>query len=735
MVKYNYNEPYYKIRFGDIENEKLKIISFKGEESISDLFKYSFELLSTDPEIDAAKILNKKAVFEISRGDEDPISIHGIISEFEQRGSSHNYVSYHAVLVPALWRLKLTFRNEVYQNLDIEELVTKVLTDSGMSNSDFKFDLLASYPKLEYVVQYRETNLDFIKRKLEHFGIFFYFNHSNDKDVIVFIDSNDKLNKIDKSEDLYYSPNRDPRNEIETINEFTCKESIVTGVVKLKDYNYMYPEKQVIGESNIDSDSPGTFYDYGDNFKDEKEAEFLAKVRNQEIIAQSKIYKGTSDCRLLQAGNIFKIQKHYRDSWNSEYIVIKITSSGTQRSLFGLLPSAKKIRPTYINNFTAIPIEINYRPQRTTPIPKVSGIMSAKVESSSGDEYASMDDQGRYRAKMLFDLSDNTDGEASPPIRMSQPYSGAGYGMHFPNHAGTELLWACVDGNVDRPIGLGTAPNPSNTSPSTSGNKSQGIIRTAGNNEISLDDVGGKEQITIKQECGNKIVMDAEGPNIEITQKCGNEILMRETEGIQIRDKFGNEIVMDSEAGTMKLRSPSHESVIELGKSILEDTLSDLKQVIKGNHSNIVHGQKKEHVVGPVKLKWDGINAKIHGGLVSDTFIGAKHSFFSGLKMDQNYSRSISYTRGKKTTKCDASETEETVSKEIEATDLYSIKVGDSSLTLKKDGTIEVKCKKFDISATNNFQVHSGSSKFKIDGKGIGAFGNKVDILKKGFIG
>ena len=95
-----------------------------------------------------------------------------------------------------------------------------MLTDSGMSNSDFKFDLTASYPKLEYVVQYRETNLDFIKRKLEHFGICFYFDHSNDKDVIVFTDSNDKLKKIDKSEDLYYSPNRDPRNEIETINVY-----------------------------------------------------------------------------------------------------------------------------------------------------------------------------------------------------------------------------------------------------------------------------------------------------------------------------------------------------------------------------------------------------------------------------------------------------------------------------------------------------------------------------------
>jgi type VI secretion system secreted protein VgrG len=690
MVKYNYNEPYYKIRFGDLEEDKLKILSFEGEENISDLFKYSFELLSDDPEIDVSKILNKKAVFEITRGDEDPILIYGIISQFEQKGRNYDYVNYHAVLVPTLWRLNLTFRNEVYQAMNIEEIVTKVLNDSGMASSDFKFDLTQTYPTLEYVVQYRETNLNFIKRKLEHFGIYYYFDHSDDKDEIIFTDSNDKLKKIEQIDELDYSSNKDPLGEIETISHLTCKESIVTGAVKLKDYNYMFPEKQVMGESNINSDAPGIFYDYGDNFSDEKEAEALAKVRNQEIIAKSKIFEGTSDCRLLHAGNIFKMQKHYRDGWNSEYVVVGITCSGTQRSLFGILPPTENIDATYENKFTAIPFEINFRPPRITPIPKVSGIMSAKIESSSGDEYASMDDQGRYKAKMLFDLSENNDAESSAPIRMSQPYSGAGYGMHFPNHAGTELLWACVDGNVDRPIGLGTAPNPSNTSPSTSGNRSQGVIRTAGNNEIALDDSGGKEQIIIKQECGNKIVMDAEGPNIEITQKCGNEILMKEAEGIQIRDKFGNEIVLDSEAGTMKLRSPSHESSITLGKSVESFTESAWNSVILG--------EKVESVAGPTKVKWDGISQTAHGGLSQDNFLGAKSLNFVGLKSSASLSKTTSTTHGTTTTYNKARETRTSKEKIEKIESFYVIKAET----------------RFEVDAKSEITLHGGDSIIKI---------------------
>ncbi len=546
MVTYKHNEPYYKLKIDKIDEDKLRILSFEGEETISDLFSFKIELLSDDPEIDTSQILNKKASFEITRGDQDSVFIHGIISQFEQRGKSPDYVSYYAVLVPKLWRLNLTYRNEVYQNMNIEDLVSTVLKDSDFSGSDFKFELTDSYPVMEYVVQYRETNLNFIKRKLEHYGIFFYFDHSGDDDVVVFTDSNDKLKKINQSDDIFYNPNKDPLSESETISELTCSESIVTGAVKLKDYNYMFPEKQLIGESNISSDYPGVFYDYGDNFQDENEAEALAKVRNQEILAQSKIFSGSSDCRLFRAGNTFKMGKHYRDKWNSDYILVNVKSIGSQRGLFGILPAGKKISTTFENHFTAIPIDIDYRPTRKTPIPKVSGIMSAKIESGAGDEYAYMDDQGRYKAKMLFDLSDSSNGEASSPIRLSQSYSGAGYGIHFPNHEKTELIWACVDGNVDRPIGLSTVPNPSNSAPTTGNNKTQNIIRTASGNEIIMDDKTDEAQIGITTPDANKILFDDKDDKIEVTTKDKHKFTLDDkNQKINVKSKDGHKILMD----------------------------------------------------------------------------------------------------------------------------------------------------------------------------------------------
>jgi type VI secretion system secreted protein VgrG len=556
MVTYKHNQPHYEFHFSELEDDAVKVLSFEGEEEISDLYEYRIELVSQDPELDSSKILNKAATFFLNRGDEDPIKIHGIVSDFEQFGKTPDYVFYRVVLVPQIWRLSLVFQNEVYQNMNIETLIETLLKKINLSGQDYKIDLKASYPEKEYMVQYRETSLNFLNRRLEHYGIYYYFDHSGDKEVVVFTDSNSLLKELPLNDPIGYNINRDLFTEKETVQEINCKEKVVTGMVQLKDYNYMYPEKQLMAQSQIDNSQPGLYYDYGDNFENEKEAEDLAKVRNQELLSHKKIFYGKSDCRYFTAGYIFELEKHYRDSWNGEYIITRVTHKGDQHSLFGLLPGRKTISTTYENSFTAIPSDIEYRPPRRTPIPKISGIMSAKLESGAGDEYAFIDDNSRYRYKALFDISDKTNGEASLPIRLSQSYSGSDYGIHFPNHKDTELIWACVDGNVDRPLGIGTAPTPSQASPVAAKNKTHNIIRTAAGNEILLDDKSNECQIAFKTSDSHKILMDDKDDKIEVTSKDKHKILMDDkNQNITVNSKEGHTILLDDKNTKMVVTS------------------------------------------------------------------------------------------------------------------------------------------------------------------------------------
>lgn len=546
MAEQKFNQPYYQMHFPEVDDDVFGVISFEGEEEISGLFEYKVVLASGDPKIDSNKILNKSATLTLIRPDQSTCKIHGIISQLEQFGQSRDHVFYKVILVPRLWTSCLTFQNEVYQNMEIKDLIKEILEKNELTGSDYKIDLKNKYPKSEFIVQYRETDFNFLNRRLEHFGIYYYFDQSGDKEVVCFTDDNSKLPNADYSDGIGYNENQEPLGDRESVLDIASTERLVTGKVMLKDYNYLFPEKQLMAESRIDTQHPGTYYDYGDNFENEKDAEFLAKVRNQEFLAGSVIFNGKTDSRIFRAGYRFKLDKHYRDDWNKEYIITKLSLSGSQRGQFVIPQKLQTTESVFECKFNAIPFEMDFRPGRKTPVPKISGIMSAKLESGTGDEYAFLDDHGRYRAKMLFDLSDKSNGEASLPIRLTQNYSGSGYGVHFPNHKGTELLWACVDGNVDRPIGLGTVPNPSQASPVAAKNKSHNIIRTASGNEILIDDKTNETQIALTTSDSHKILLDDKDDKIEITSKDKHKVTMDDkNQNILITTKEGHTILLD----------------------------------------------------------------------------------------------------------------------------------------------------------------------------------------------
>ncbi len=731
MVDYKHNEPYYKLKFSELEEDAVHVYGFEGHESISRLFEYRIELLSQDPEIDATQILNKKASLIFTRGEEDPIKINGIISHFEQRGKSPDYVSYYAVLVPKMWRLGLNFNSKIFQQVDLEAVVTEVLQESGFASEDFEFQLNNAYPQFEYCVQYRESDFDFVNRRLEHFGVYYYFDHRDENDVIVFTDSIDNLPVISQEDDIVYNPNKDPMPKLETVTELSCKEKVVTGKFKVKDYNFEYPDKDLQAEEQIDSEAPGTFYDYGDHFKDEGEGSFLAKMRNEQAVAESKLFHGKSDCRLFRTGFkfTFDVGEDYRNDWSGEYILLKKAARGNQHNLFAYLPSARTDVPTYENIFVAMPTDREYRPPRITPIPRISGILTAKVESGAGDEYAFLDDQGRYKYKVPFDLSGDTDGEASRPVRLSQPYSGPDYGVHFPNHAGTELVLSFVDGHVDRPLALGTVPNPNNVSPSLGGNKPQAVIRTAAQNELHFDDTTGSENIYLH---GTKdwtidIVNDKmQTIGHDETASVGND---------RTRDVGNNETITignnrDKSVGNNQTEAIGANKSIQvganhdesIGSSMSITVAQTLTETVGINYAETVGAAMELTVGGMLTQSVGAAKTESVGGSSSES-VGKSKSVTVGKSLSETVSDNISRNAGKnfkleigengdfligKKTKFQSGD-DLTISSGkkavIDVKDQLTIKCGKASIIMKKNGDIQIKGNKINIKASGDIKM------------------------------
>jgi hypothetical protein len=64
-------------------------------------------------------------------------------------------------------------------NKDVKTIVKEVLLDAGLKSADFHFNAQESYPVRDFVVQYNESDLDFIQCMLSHYGLFYTFEQED----------------------------------------------------------------------------------------------------------------------------------------------------------------------------------------------------------------------------------------------------------------------------------------------------------------------------------------------------------------------------------------------------------------------------------------------------------------------------------------------------------------------------------------------------------------------------
>src|SRR5262249_27760325 len=104
------------------------------------------------------------------------------------------------------------------------------------------------------------------------------------------------------------------------------------------------------------------------------------ELRAQADTMQGVLFTATSDCRQLGSGYKFELQRHFSDSADGKYFVVV----GAEHSAGH--PTATARTPEtfrYSNRFTSIPLDLPFRPPRTTPVPVVQGSQTAVVVGPS----------------------------------------------------------------------------------------------------------------------------------------------------------------------------------------------------------------------------------------------------------------------------------------------------------------------------------------------------------------
>ncbi len=542
--------------------DTFTVARFTGIEGLSRLYEFDITLISEDPEIDSRRLLQNPAAFTISEADAE-MPFYGMLSRFEQLQEVDETVFYRAVLVPRLWQASLYHENQLFLDKRVPDIIEEILHQAGLTGNDYDLRLTGSYEPWEYICQFRETDLHFISRWMEREGIYYYFEQTDDGDKVIITDSSTSHQDVSgRTAVPYLPPSGQAPVEEDCVHAFTCRHHVLPMRVLLKDYNYRRPTLDLRGEADVDAQGGrGTVYIYGEHFKTPEQGNALARIRAEAFLCRERLFYGESTAANLSPGFIFELTDHYRDSCNQRYLVTEVKHEGrSARFLTGEEGGSGEGRGRmgYTNQFVLIPADVQFRPECNTAMPRFYGSINATVDATGDGQYAEVDEEGRYKVILPFDQSGNSGGKASRWVRMAQPHTGPGYGMHLPLHKGAEVLLTFIDGNPDRPIISSAVPNPDTASPVTSQNQTQHIISTRYGHVFTLDDDSSQTSIRINTNNNCRIIMEDQRNSITLCTPAGYCIKLCDTEQmIHAYTPNGRFLVLDDAAQEVRLNSTS----------------------------------------------------------------------------------------------------------------------------------------------------------------------------------
>ncbi|PZN84133.1 MAG: type VI secretion system tip protein VgrG [Candidatus Methylumidiphilus alinenensis] len=479
-----------------------------GTEKLGELFEYELELLSESAAIDPDKMLGENVTVGISLPDGKCRHFNGYVARFGQYETIDGFAVYRATLRPWLWFLTRAANCRIFQHKAVPDVVKQVFRDHGFS--DFKEMLGGHYAVLEYCVQYRESDFDFVSRLMEGEGIYYYFTHDNGKHHLVLADSASAHGKFPGYENIPYHHEQGVTDKTRTdhIHEWTLMRQVQPGAHVLTDYDFKKSKADLLVKSVIKMPHAHAGYerfDYPGRYVEIDDGEHLVRSRMEERRASHEACEGQCNARGLGAGYSFKLTGHHRDSQNREYLVVSVRYS---IKLDSYIASANPVSEAELFkcSFTATDATQTYRPSRNTPKALVQGPQTAVVVGPAGEEIHT-DQYGRVKVQFHWDRYGKRDENSSCWVRVSQPWAGKNWGIMAIPRIGQEVVVDFLEGDPDRPLITGSVYNNSQMPPyklpdnaHLSTTKSNSTKGGGGFNEIRFDDKKGKEQIFIHAE-------------------------------------------------------------------------------------------------------------------------------------------------------------------------------------------------------------------------------------------
>jgi type VI secretion system secreted protein VgrG len=483
-------------------------------EGLSEPYLVELDLVSEELGADTEGMLGASVELSLERGDLVR-AVCGVVQLVEFIGVADGRLQVRVEVVPALQLLGQRVDTRLWQHVKVTDVVAEVLR-AGLGDYGREVELgnlRGVYPEREAIVQYHESDLDFVSRLMEEEGISYWFDHErgDHAELMVLEDSADNhldVATLDDDATLRIIVDRADNAEVESLQYFDWTRELTSTAVHRRGFDWLTPRVPIetsapaAGERNTDARGRvREVYQHGRFVEPDPGPRTIRRLH--QLGQRDAVARGFGNVIGMAPGRKFALVDHQRPDLDREYVVRRVVHvADCPEVMPGELPSEQ---PRYQNRFECSVLDAAkpVRPLPLTPRPRIHGPQTAIVTGPEGEEIHT-DEHGRVKVRFDWDRANTLTDDTSMWIRVAHSWAGPGFGTFFLPRVGMEVVVEFLEGDPAKPLISGCVYDGDNQSSiAVPDAKTQSTIRTRsspasdGYNELRFEDAAGSEAIVL----------------------------------------------------------------------------------------------------------------------------------------------------------------------------------------------------------------------------------------------
>lgn len=464
--------------------QSLMAEQISGREAVNELFSFDVDALSVSTDLELSMFIGEELTITLLQPDSSRRAWHGICTEAAWLGADGGVARYRLHLEPAMALLRLRRDSYIFQDKNVQEIVTELLDDYPQVR--FEFDVTQELAPRAICTQYRESDFGFFKRLLASEGLNWRFEHdqvaddSKDRQArhrIVIFDSKAKPPATPGGSQLRFHGMRATDSD-DAIDAFRARRQIRANAVSISSWDparVLAPAAENL--SSLDTGALPLMPVYDGSGERIASASGMAdphsRLMLQALELDNKVFEGEGAVRRLAAGHAFALTQHERYGQDANaFTVLWVEHKARNNYLTGIAKLAPDTvqAGTYRNSFGCVREAVAIVP-RATAAPHASTALGPQSALVVGLDDAISTTGREHHVKIQFTwqrgqaaiaggMGHNTDPIGNAPgnqtsgtwVRVAEAVAGPNWGSQFTPRIGTEVLVDFIEGDMDRPV-------------------------------------------------------------------------------------------------------------------------------------------------------------------------------------------------------------------------------------------------------------------------------------------